>query len=285
MLNKARIYNTLQKLQSGTVTARIFFMQALKAAIKKQDPWKKFIPMPIEEAKRFLKRDLPDSTVVMFDFGKNGTGCLTMIASGVFVDKRNFDLKKGIVTEGYMAVDQNQQGKNIGRNIMRNEIEFFQMCGVNRFSIQAGAAAGGYTWSRFGFLPEYGGIVRDQLRERYRAIRPLLTRDEKNIVQRGLRFKSNADLWKVADTDIDVSDRIKYIFNSSGMDQNSLKYQLVETIGAENISDYCGEGKKAPVGRILLAGMSWPGYLDFNEKDQMNRAEKYVGGWKSLRLQ
>ncbi|HTK84631.1 MAG TPA: hypothetical protein VL625_06040 [Patescibacteria group bacterium] len=242
------------------------------------------------EAMDILRQDLPTDTKVELDIDDDGSGSIRIKATGAIDETRDFDLVAHRLYPGTMIVTDN--GKGLGRHLMRNEIEFFRACGVKRFNIHAGYEAGGYTWARMGFLPDDkdNDYLKKPVRVRYNAVRPLLTDKERQLMDGVVKIRRAKDCWAVADAPIDIGPRLRTLFNeaANGNERAEARFgHLLDSIDSpgynDKIRDYIIErikaGKSLPLGRYLLSGSDWTGYLDFEDNTQMRRAGRYVGGW------
>lgn len=245
--------------------------------VTSEETWRKYMPISEDEAKKILLQDMPQDTIVKITLGTDGIGSLA-ISHDEVNDNRSFSMEQKVVDNGMMHTNTN--GAGLGRKLMRNEIEFFAACGIQHFNIQAGSSAGGYAWARFGFLPK--GTPEnfiDKARNRYERIQPLLTTEEQQTVEDILEFKNPQDMWRLADMKTDLAPRLRDIFRKAAAGNATAANQKDRMFSV--IKQYKREGTEMPIGRVLMAGNKWEGTLDFANKEQMDRIEKYVGGWKS----
>lgn len=251
-----------------------------KGLTEEEKAWKKYIPMSKEQAEEILTQDLPPGTKVELTVNKNGQGKITITAEDIIEESRVFDLKDHRVFEDFdskMIIDD--AGKGYGRSLMRNEIEFFSTCGVKRFEISAELAAGGYVWARLGFLPDNLNMVKSAMGRRFENIKSLLTDKEQETVQEIIEFKDEKDLWRLADTQIDMLPRLRDAFKKAH-DGNVDAQGIVKSMYYVDF-EKLDERKSVPMGSSFLAASRFLAHLDFDNKEQMDRAEKYVGGWKT----
>ncbi|MEZ0260657.1 MAG: hypothetical protein ACAH80_06575 [Alphaproteobacteria bacterium] len=244
--------------------------------------WKEHVPMTKAKAERMLKRGLPRGTKVSVKVDSDGQGRLELDASYISEVTKSFDLDKKVAYSGYMELAKT--GKGIGRKIMRNQIEFFIASGCEKLEMHAGLNAGGYTWARLGFLPYDKGEYKDdfrelrqEVRERYKKVAPLLSDSEKERMDEILKFKDAKAVWKLADSRIDLGKRLRDVFKAAANDDRKAQ-RLEEKLSPLVDSDDLKGDKPQPIGRILLAGTSWHGEMDFKDKAQMKRVSDYVGG-------
>lgn len=243
--------------------------------------WEKHVPMSKEKAEQMLRRGLPRGTKVELDVDRDGSGSLKLEGSYISEVTKDFDLDKKVAYSGYMQLAKT--GHGIGRKIMRNQIEFFIASGIEKLEMHAGLNAGGYTWARLGFLPSDKGEhksafreLKSEIRQRYKTLAPLLHANEKARIEKIIELKSPKDLWKLADSRIDLGKRLGVVFNAAAKDNKraqALKKNISDVIEISEVED-----KPQPIGRLLLAGTYWEGQLDFHNKEQMKRVSDYVGG-------
>jgi hypothetical protein len=266
--------------------------KAQRARERREDRrlWRLYIPMTEKKAGAILGRDLPGDVRFTLEFRERGMAHFTIYnKEKIFSDSRAVDFGKRTLLPGF--VECKDQGRGIGRTLMRNQIEFFRACGIRRFSITAGLEAGGYSWARFGFLPKklsgnyFNEHTRDHVRERYDLIKKLLTGEERDSLDRIVKLRRLKDIWRLADAPVDVGPRLSALFNkSAGTAEREPLTKLFNVLASDKdienmIRQRLEEGLPVTVGRLCLSGASWDGMLNFNNKEQMKRAGTYVGGW------
>lgn len=245
--------------------------------------WNTYVPMSRDEAKKILAQDLPRGVKIDISINRNGRGNVHMAGKGIY-EERPFDLGKKVVNTGYMELSK--QDKGIGRNIMRNEIEFFSACGANKYKIYAALEAGGYAWARFGFLPEYPGDIKDTVTSRFNRLKPIMRKKELDVLQHIIDFDTPKDIWDLADLPIDLAPRLRKIFKDAAKGEKDAKILRKKLLKIPYVTKSLFNKKALNepqnLGRVLLARSEWDGYLDFTDNEQMARVEKYVGGWKKI---
>ena len=264
--------------------------------------WNRYIPLTPEQAAKILTRDLPKDTAVTFKLEKDGSGEFNIYALNKFDDEASFDLTDKSLDAGTIRVQDAYMGQGIGRKLIRNQVEFFHACGVRTFDISAQFENGGYTWARVGFLPDdvrddnLKEDVAEPARRTIDMLAPLLEPAEKKKLRRYLQFKKKEDLWRVADSDIDLGPRLKDVFSRAAAkkgDKKQAQYareylELLKTHFTYDLFDYmesqAKKGKPVNVGRLLLTGTSWTGAIDMNNPKQMKRLGNYTGGWKHIKI-
>lgn len=237
--------------------------------------WEEHVPMTKLQAERMLRRGLPRGTKVSLDVDGDGSGSLSMDASYIDEVTKSFDLDKKVAYSGYM--DLAKTGNGLGRKIMRNQIEFFIASGIEKLEMHAGLDAGGYTWARLGFLPYKNSLdeLKSEIKQRYKKLAPLLDSREKSRLEKAFKSESPKSLWALADSRIDLAPKLREVFKAAANDDEKAQ-QLQENIA--DVIDNPNLSKPLPLGRVLLAGTSWQGELDFKNKAQMKRVDAYVGG-------
>lgn len=263
---------------------------AAPRSVPRKSAWERYIPMTKEEAINVLKRDLPSEAEVTITVNENGSGLIRIDGAGID-EARTFNFEKGVIYCGHMVVDYKNKG--IGRHIMRNEIEFFAICGMKRFEIYAALSAGGYAWARLGFLPDSCEKIREEVRERFKDIKSLLNRRSRRTINSILEFKSPTDIWRLADYQLDLTVRLTKVFEKANCGHKNAKKacKKISTNNKTEEKEYkktmiesFEKGAVQPLGRVLLAGTSWGGHIDFDNKQQMERVGQYVGGWHILKV-
>lgn len=232
---------------------------------------------PPQTARAILGRDLPPDTKINITSFDNENYKLE-VSSQELSDSRYFYPEKKLAWVG--EIEAYKTGNGLGRKLMRNEIEFFSLCGIKEFNIYAGLAAGGYTWARFGFLPTAESLpaLNDEIGSRYQAIRPLLAESEQEVFDKLTTLKKPQDIFTLVDTRVDIRPRLKKIFNAAA-GTRELK-EIIRTCDIQK--GHLDKPKDYPLSRALLEGLNWDGILDMTNKEQMARVEKYVGGWNFI---
>ena len=274
---------------------------------KKEDlaAWNRHIPLTPRQALKILGRGLPKDTKIEFsalDIDGEGTIEFTLNKErkngrpdNVFHDSRDFNIGDKTLLDGLITVSDDHQEKQYGRKIFRNQIEFFYACGVRKFEVQAASYNGGYTWARFGFLPEdvkdyyFKSNVRDVVADRYKLIRTFLPKDVQVKMDEAVRFKKKEDIWVVADCDTDLMPSLKKAFDKAARSKDipgltNLQRQELHRELREDFEDAASKGKSLKVGRFLLTGTHWSASIDMTNEQQMKRISDYTGGFKFIKF-
>ena len=261
--------------------------------------WNKFIPLTPKKALEILTRDVPKDVKVTLTMDEDGKGEIRFTGPGIDDFYASFDLKKHEHKAEMSFVYKKDRGNGLGRKITRNEIEFFQACGVKKFRVYAGSTTGGYMWARFGYLPDdlkdsEFESDKESIQARYALLRPLLTREERKDLDQAVKLQTKKDMWRIADARIDIGARLKDQFNkAAGLDE----WQKVMEDGYEDeakteyggdtahaLEQWVDNGKPVLVGRLLLSGTHWDGTISLSNREQMERVEKFTGGFRYLSL-
>jgi len=270
--------------------------------VEKIKLWNRFIPVAPDKAFEILTRDLPDDTEIVLKLEDDGSGRIDVDSDEKFNEGRDFDIKKKTLKAGMIRVKDGYQGKGYGRFILRNEMEFFHALGIRKFKVTASLDNGGYTWARMGFLPvkddDFKGTARE-VRESIKALKPLLSDEEKQKLKNWGAFRRRTDMWKVADADIDLGPRLSRLFNKAaqGAEEEEPKKsvrkarELVDALKdhfSKAVFDYmktqAEKNGSVMIGRVLLTGTSWDGEIDMDNVKQMERVGNYTGGWRYLEI-
>jgi len=256
--------------------------------------WNRFIPLSPAHAAKILRRDLPPETVLEMTLDDDGQGDILLYAPDMFNDDGDFDLEEKTLDAGLVRVLDGHKGKGYGRTLFRNQVEFFYNCGVRMFEISASLDNGGYTWARVGFLPDdvtddyFQDNVIAPARESLDVLRPLLSKAEYKEIEKHLDFKNREDIWHIADTKIDLSKRLKKVFNEAAADTkevqkltDSLQYHFHKDV-YRYMEQQAASGGAVNIGRLLLTGTQWEGSLDMTSRKQMQRMADYTGGFKYI---
>jgi hypothetical protein len=243
--------------------------------------WNARIPMPPDAALAILTRDLPPETVVNLIILDDGTGNISMSAPGVFsCDGTTFKLQWHELHPGVLVVKEQEQGQSTGRHVVRNQIEFFRRCGVSNIHAEASKDAGGYTWARFGFLPDdiedYDfSMTRYQVGGRLNLLRKAFDEVTAERLEEAAAFESEKDLWRIADAGADVGPALRAMSD----DQREAFAKFFDRDGGKKavstLFSMAQAGRPVPAGRALLAGTQWKGHINTNNAAQMNRVNHY----------
>jgi GNAT superfamily N-acetyltransferase len=138
------------------------------------------------------------------------------------------------------------RGSGLSKHILAANIGYYRSNGINRVRTRAGDEDGGLTWARYGFVPEAKSWadLQGTLIGRLNQIEGLPDRQYNRIKELLLSPDPKA-IWGIADNQTRVPDR-----------KNSTQ---VTTLG-----------------KRLLRGSHWKGYMDLNDNEINNRFDEYV---------
>lgn len=231
--------------------------------------WERHTGISEDDTIEMLTQGLPHSIAIDLKFKEDeNRGVIRMFdtAGPEEIELRSFNMNTMTAAPGDIRVID--QGQGVGRKILRNEVEFFAACGIKKFEIYASSEAGGYVWARFGFLPKspQTGELKEDLKWRFGLIESVLEPDEAKQLKKLIELKNPQDLWQVADLRVNMTPRLQNIPNKT----------------LQKLCDRLVMPPIMPLGRLLLTGANWDGYIDLKNKEQMARVERYVGGWESF---
>jgi hypothetical protein len=152
---------------------------------------------------------------------------------------RSFNLKEHVVNHAGFHVAADHQDQGLGTIFARNSVRVYRLVGVSKVTINAGKTAGGYVWARLGFRPtdDAWKKLRGAVRSKSDAMTSL-SAEAREVVTNALADEEPAAIWELAD--------------------------LEEPIDGQ------------PLGRLLLAGTEWEGFLDLADSNAMDKFDAYV---------
>jgi GNAT superfamily N-acetyltransferase len=138
------------------------------------------------------------------------------------------------------------RGQSLTKSVLAANIDFYRKNGINRVLTSAGDEDGGYTWARYGFVPEAKSwaILRGTLMRRVDQIEGLPD-SEYNRVKELLMSPDPKAIWEIADNNTPVPDR---------KDSRQM----------------------TTLGKRLLRGTNWNGFMDLTNTEINNRFDEYV---------
>lgn len=242
--------------------------------------WAQRMPIPSALAVAILQRDLPpDCTYNISLYDDEGW---LFLDGDDASDSRKFDMACGTVQPGDLVIRHDAQYQGLGRLILRNQIEFFHAIGMKQLKINAAREAGGYSWARMGFLPDMplDSELTDNLQRRYELIKPFLTAAATPDLL-PVPVKQPHDLWAIADASVNIAACLPAFFSAAAQSFSGSDKEISNTIGAL-FDRRLRDGKPVTLGQFLLAGMSYPAFLDLNDASQLKRVGDYAGGWRYI---
>jgi hypothetical protein len=262
-----------------------------KIVCQNPDLWASYVPFGMESALHVLTRglDMPDISF-SFTFQDNpqfspeldviSTRLTYHIATGTH---------PGTLGSGHINVYDQHQGKNIGRLLGRNLIEFYSLCGHHHeVYTTAGDVNGGYTWAKYGLLPSQlhdEGELYQTVNNRINTIWALLTDEEKTYISQFMHLNQPKDLWSIADANFDVSKRIIHSQDTSDWDFIKGSFLYCEQFGPKALKrlfEIAQSGRPISLGQFLLSGTTWGAFMDYKCPDQMQRVSAYTGGFRYI---
>lgn len=242
--------------------------------------WAQHVRIPPGLGESILKRDLPAD--FEYRIMLSGTEGWLFLDGGDCSDSRKFDLATGIVQPGDLVIHGDTQYQGLGRRIMRNQIEFFHAIGMKTLRIHASREAGGYSWPRMGFLPDMplNPESANDMKRRYDLIKPFLAAGD---CPAALPLPPNEarDLWVIADQSVDIAARLPEFFKAAAGSFSGGDKEVSNTMQVL-FGERVRQGRTVTLGQFLLAGTSYPAYLDLADAAQMKRAGAYAGGWRYI---
>jgi GNAT superfamily N-acetyltransferase len=138
------------------------------------------------------------------------------------------------------------QRHGLSKGILAANIDYYRSHGINLVRTRAGDEGGGFTWARYGFVPEQDSWLqlRGELARRLDQIQGL-PENVKGRIQDLLASPDPKTIWEVADYEMPVPER----------------------------ND---PSKMATLGSRLLRGTTWKGYMDLNDPEINRRFDDYV---------
>jgi hypothetical protein len=264
--------------------------------------WNQYVPFTMEQAAKILKQDLPPETTVQIDVTEPGQALFTIKAENIFSEMRSCNFHEHIAYRGSLEVSRYDRSKGLGRNLMRNEIELYRACGIDKLEIHAASEVGGYAWARMGFLPDkIKHDLKDDVQYRWKILADILTEEERAQLKKtdskhsAIDMNAPKDIWQIADLKTDMAPRLRDLFAQAAKGDKRAR-SLVDTLQEHyesarvhtgkwgqqkfDLQQEIGASNALSLGKMLLIRTQWNGTLDFNNPEQMARVEKYVGGWK-----
>jgi len=161
------------------------------------------------------------------------------------------------------------QNRGIGPGLFENGIALARdIAGITLCGLKPGLSMGGYSWARNGALPANEGECRNlakYMAEREGHLKAVLPPDVYYPLRDATQMRRPEDLWKVADTDYDLS---------GGLDtlRSSFDFWSKLTMKSQ-IMAHTLMGRPTP-GRFLLAGANYEAVFNSANPAQMERLKK-----------
>lgn len=164
----------------------------------------------------------------------------------------------GEAEHDYLKFGPGVQDKGYGKKLVQSQIAAYPDMGINKVKMFANVDVGGYSWAKYGWLPEQEdwdalrGDIRKHLNGQTNTASgqpnlklPNITPADRRELGKILQDNDPRAIWDLADLDTDV--------------------------GAKD-----ARGKPAPLGKALLLGKDWNGTLDLRNPEQMERFNGYT---------
>lgn len=300
----SKVISTVQRAETKSVrddfnaSTGLVYLSAEYDDQDQIDSWNDRVAFSPQQTRDILLRDLPDDISVNIYLDSYGNGSFYYNGSAIQDVKCEFDLQKGISQEGDVYINDDDRAKGVGRIIVRNQIEFLKACGVECFKTYASSSMGGYVWARFGFLPNDDQLeeLRQNLDRYFKGVKDLLTAEEIAEIEPLLSLENKEDIWKVAESKVDLQTRLHDIFdmcaNESVSDDKRHDAEYARTIMGRALNTYAynyirsgvEEGHSIKLACLLLMGTNWHGEIDAGNDDQMRQVDSYTGGFKHIAI-
>jgi hypothetical protein len=151
---------------------------------------------------------------------------------------------RSVAVHDFLELNDDAQAAGIAKSLLRNQIDTYRAIGINHVNLTAGLNVGGYSWAKYGFLPDetaWRGLQTD-LRDRMRYLR--MDNDVRVGVEHLIESENPIALWRLSD----------------------MRQPVHRTISNDQV----------PAGKGLLLGQTWKGSLDLTNPEQMKRFDVYV---------
>ena len=258
--------------------------RSIEFQIGSDDPWNRIIGISPQNFFDILTQDLPGTPKIQVSSNDDEQISIELSEErNIYSDSRS--IQHSEVQAGGMLVSVKGQG--VGKTIFRNYVELGTHLRLNGFIVQAGDDNGGYAWAKAGVpLQEEGEVInhnvlRRLLRERLESVKDYLYPVDYYEALQLIELNSIYDVNAIADLNAIVSDDV-YFDSTDSLD-------LMDVSDEERrlraLFEFCADNQKdITLGRYLLNGASYRGYLSFDDKVAMPRIEKYVGGFKTIEI-
>lgn len=207
--------------------------------------WNRGMRRPPQRIYDVLAADMPQKFSIEASYWVHSKECrlgfeVKKDGKSLMTAARSFDMEEKKVSHDRFVVTENARGMGIATVFLRNSMRLYKRMGIEKVTVMASMANGGYTWARFGFLPGQQSWERlqDRLKKRLSELEDKLPRRTYKLAEAALRQKTPKGLWIIADLAVEVDG--------------------------------------VPLGKELLVGERWTGEMNLKDKDQMKRFWSYV---------
>jgi hypothetical protein len=215
----------------------------------------------------------------------------------------------GEVKHSFFKVQRSgDAGRGLGKAMLSAFLDVYEAMGILRVEVSAGLDAGGYTWAKFGFLPDdditdlangflnFLGADWDSYAESVISgseadlrtdLREELLDDRYQQLLDDALAAGDAELSATVTRELDdevedaLAERLQDELDTLRRDYDAKRAYLEEFAEDEGIflddDTLLWQIADHPKGKRYLAGQSWSGYLDLENAEQMARFDAYVG--------
>lgn len=234
---------------------------------------------------------LPDGTQIDLGIASHDLGrlriCVTYKNRDTFRDEREIDFQGQEILPGKMLIDRNHRGQGWGRQLLANYIRIGRLSGLSYIYARPSLNNGGYTWARAGLYlrtPIEYTLLKPIIKERLKALEGFIPEKHYKRALRLSELKRPESIADIAALDFDIFeiDAIKDAFESNPyLEELRSIFQNVspkQFAAIRDAAQYC-HYKNIPftLGRCLLAGVEWKGYIKLSDKSQLCRISAYTG--------
>jgi len=258
--------------------------RSIEFEIDSNDPWNSIIGISPQDFLDVLTKGLPGKpNISVISNDKGQISIEIKEKNNKYFDSRS--IQGSEIQAGAMLVDLKGQG--IGKQIFKNYVELGVHLQFYGFIVHAGDDNGAYAWAKAGVPLQEEGILnhnalRGQLRKRLEAVKQYVRYDDYKEALSLIELKNIYDINAIADLGFVLPDEFYFDkiselnFGRDGDDEPKRLRDLFE---------FCADNKKdVTLGRYLLSGANYRGYLSFFDHIAMPRIEKYVGGFDTIKL-
>ena len=149
---------------------------------------------------------------------------------------------------GYLSVRPNARGTGAVPGMLSNQVDLYQKMGLKNVQLNANIDVGSYAWAKYGFVPKTPqdwSSLSSRIQRDWQQMKPDMDPDQADHVDRILADPDPHAIWDLADA----------------------PYKAPKGFQRDD---------STTVGKALLLNQSWPGKLDLNGADSMQRFRDYV---------
>ena len=233
---------------------------------------------------------LPEGTQIRLEIDSYDQGrlriCVTYESWDTFHDIRIIDFQGQKILSGRMLIDSKCRGRGWGRQLLANYIRIGRLCGLSYMYARPSLNNGGYTWAKAGFYlrkPFMQNTLKPIIKARLNALERFIPEEHYERALQLSELKQPESIADIAALDFDIFEipGMKSTLESNTYDEKLRSiFQNIHPIEFALIRDaaqYCHD-KNIPftLGRCLLAGVEWRGFIDFNNEEQLRRIGQYT---------